>query len=162
MSSSLRPVAPDDEVFLFEVYASTRAEEMAVVPWNAEQKHAFLAMQFEAQTHSYQEQFPRADYNIILQDDVPVGRLIVDRGADRILLIDIALLAEHRNRGIGSKFITDLKSEAQKTGKPIRLHVENFNPAYRLYERLGFAKTDEEGFYSRLEWQPEAGNGGAG
>ena len=154
MSFSLRPVSLDDEAFLFQVYSSTRAEEMALVPWNDEQKHAFLQMQFNAQTQSYRQEFPDAEYHVILHDGVAAGRLIVDRADERILLIDVALMPEHRNLGIGSALIGDLKTEAQETGRPLRLDVENFNPAFRLYERLGFEKIDEAGFYLRLEWVP--------
>jgi ribosomal protein S18 acetylase RimI-like enzyme len=154
MDLSLRQVSHGDEEFLFQVYASTRAEEMALVPWNNEQKHAFLEMQFNAQTASYQQQFPRAKYDVILHDGVLAGRLIVDRGEERILLIDIAVLPAHRNKGIGSALISDLKTEAQETGRPLHLTVENFNPAFQLYERLGFRKIGEEGFYWLLEWEP--------
>lgn len=154
MSSSLRPVSPDDEVFLLQVYASTRAEEMALVPWNEEQKQAFLRMQFEAQGQSYQQQFPDGEYYVILRDGLPAGRLIVDRSDQRILLIDIALLPAFRKLGIGSSLIGDLKAEAQQAGKPLWLDVESFSPVYGLYERLGFKKIDEAGFYLRMEWRP--------
>src|SRR5438105_4498708 len=113
MVLSLRPVRIDDEDFLFQVYASTRAQEMAIVPWDDEQKQLFLEMQFNAQTQSYLKQFPEAEYNIILDDGVAAGRLIVDRDDQRILIIDIALLPEHRNKGVGSSLINDLKSEAK-------------------------------------------------
>lgn len=156
MNLSLRPVSLDDEAFLFQVYASTRAEEMALVPWNDEQKQAFLRMQFDAQAQSYRQQFPEAEYQIILRDGVPAGRFTVDRSDKGILLIDIALLPAHRNIGIGSSLISELKMEAQRTGKPLRLDVENFNPAYALYERLGFKKIDETGFYWQMEWRPSA------
>ena len=154
MSLSLRPVSFDDEAFLFQVYASTRAEEMAVVPWSEEQKQAFVRMQFNAQSESYRQQFPGAEYHVILHGGVPAGRLTVERTEARILLIDIALLPAHRNMGIGSSLICDLKKEAQETGRPLGIEVENFNPAYRLYERLGFKKIDEAGVYYRMEWRP--------
>jgi ribosomal protein S18 acetylase RimI-like enzyme len=154
MSFSLRPVSHDDEAFLFQVYASTRTEEMALVPWNDEQKQAFLRMQFNAQAQSYRQQFSAAEYHVILHDGVPAGRFIVDRSNERILLVDIALLPDHRRLGLGSALISDLKAEAQETGRPLHLDVENFNPAYRLYERLGFEKIDEAGFYWRMEWRP--------
>src|SRR2546426_7032677 len=127
MVLSLRPVRIDDEEFLFQVYASTRAEEMAIVPWTKEQKHAFLEMQFKAQRQSYLKEFPEAEYSVILDDGVAAGRLIVDRDDKRVLIIDIALLPEHRNRGIGSSLISDLKAEAEATARPLRLDVETFN-----------------------------------
>src|SRR5205809_3586319 len=102
MPITLRSIRPEDETFLFQVYASTREEEMAVVAWDDEQKQAFLQMQFNAQRLSYQQQFPQAEYQVIQRGDVAAGRLIVDRSDEGVLLIDIALLPEHRNAGIGS------------------------------------------------------------
>lgn len=44
-----------------------------------------------------------------------------------------------RCRGIGTKVIGCLELEAMCRGiKSIRLHVDPFNPAKRLYERLGY------------------------
>jgi hypothetical protein len=38
-----------------------------------------------------------------------------------------------------------LRSEAAAAGKPLRTHVERFNPALRLYQRLGFRQIDDRG-----------------
>jgi len=54
---SLRPIRPDDAAFLYEVYASTRTEELAVVDWDAAQKAAFLHQQYAAQHQFYQEHY---------------------------------------------------------------------------------------------------------
>ena len=102
MKLDLQPVRPEDEPFLFELYASTRSDEMALVGWDKRQQEAFLRMQFNAQRSSYAMQFPNADYRIIVHDDRAAGRLIVDRSGEDILLIDVALLPEFRNAGIGS------------------------------------------------------------
>jgi ribosomal protein S18 acetylase RimI-like enzyme len=45
-------------------------------------------------------------------------------------------------------------AEASQVGKPMRLHVEFFNRALRLYERLGFSKIGEIGVYYEMEWRP--------
>jgi ribosomal protein S18 acetylase RimI-like enzyme len=156
MSLSLRVVDANDEGFLFQVYAGTRAPEMELVDWSAEQKQAFLQMQYNAQRQSYLQQFPKAEYHIILRNDVGVGRLIVDRSDDFISLMDIAILPEHRNSGIGSAFIKALQVESAETNKPLQLHVETFNPALSLYEKLGFTKIGEVGFYWQLEWRAES------
>ena len=155
MVFSLRVPCANDDEFLLRVYSATRTEEMAMVPWSEEQKHAFLEMQFNAQRQSYLELFPEAEHNVIMHDGVSAGRLIVDRNGERILLVDIALLPEHRNQGIGSRLISELKTEAEKGGKPLWLDVETFNPVRLFYERIGFRKIDETGFYWRLEWRPD-------
>jgi GNAT superfamily N-acetyltransferase len=155
-SLALRPIRPDDEAFLYRVYASTRAEEMAVVPWTEAEKTAFLRMQFAAQHRYYQEQFPDAAFDVILCDGRPVGRLYVHRRADEICIVDIALLPEHRGAGLGSALLGELLAEADRAGKPVRIHVERFNPALRLYQRLGFRHAGDTGVYFLLERPPGA------
>jgi ribosomal protein S18 acetylase RimI-like enzyme len=151
----LRPIAQADQDFLYRLYASTREDEMAILGWGAAQKDAFLRMQFQAQHQFYQERFNRAEYHIILLDGEPIGRLYVDRRAAEIRIIDIALLTEYRNQGIGSIFLERILSEGEQTSLPVRIHVEQYNPALRLYYRLGFRKTGENGVYSLMEWLPE-------
>ena len=156
MNTSLRPAQPDDLDFLREVYASTRAEELAQTPWSDEQKQAFVRMQFNAQHTWYHDQFSEAAYQIIELDDVPVGRLYTDRRADEIRVIDIALLPAWRNRGIGSQYLKDIQQQAQRDGLAVRIHVEMFNPARHLYDRLGFKPVQEDGIYLLMEWKSDA------
>lgn len=149
-SISLRPVVPDDLGFLKRVYASTREEELARVPWTDEQKTAFLEMQFSAQHQDYQRNYPEASYDIIVRDDVSLGRLYVDRRPQEIAIIDIALLPEHRGAGIGGALLRDLIAEAAHAQKPLIIYVEKDNRALTLYRRLGFIETDDTGVYWRM------------
>src|SRR5262245_11356372 len=105
---TFRPIGPDDEPFLYRVYASTRTEALAPLDWDAAPKEAFLRMQFNAQHRYYQEQFPDASFQIILADNCPVGRLYVQRRPEELRVIDVALLPEHRRAGIGSALLNDL------------------------------------------------------
>jgi len=150
--TSLRPIQADDEALLFEIYAGTRAEEMELVPWSGSQKDAFLRMQFAAQHQHYQKVFAGASFDIILQGERPVGRLYVHRAPDEIRILDIALLPEDRNQGLGSSLLKELLAEARDAGKPVRIHVECNNPALRLYERLGFSRIGDTGVYFHMEW----------
>jgi ribosomal protein S18 acetylase RimI-like enzyme len=150
---TLRPVSPADEPFLREVYSSTRTEELAPVPWDDEQKAAFLRMQFDAQHRYYHEVYPNGAFDVILIEGQPAGRLYVNRGPDEINIIDIAILPAYRNRRIGSHLIGALQTEAALARKPLRIHVERFNPALRLYERLGFQQIADRGVYLYLEWR---------
>ncbi len=154
MAISLHPALDEDEVLLFQVYASTRADEMKLVDWTPEQKLAFLQMQYNAQRTHYQTYYPAATWHVIRRDDVPIGRLIVHRSPDDIELMDIALLPEYRKAGIGTALIRELQDEAAETGRVVRLYVETFNPALRLYERLGFRPLAESGFYLEMVWNP--------
>lgn len=156
--TSLRRIRPDDQNFLYQLYASTRQEELAVLDWDEAQKTAFLRMQFEAQHKYYLEQFTQAQFDIILLDEEPIGRLYVDRRDNEIRLIDIALLPTHRNRGIGSAYLARIMAEGQFASLPVRIHVEQNNPALRLYHRLGFREIEESGVYYLMEWKPNEGD----
>ena len=150
---TFRPVCPDDEAFLLEVYASTRQDELAVTPWDESQREAFLRLQFAAQQHHYQSHFPEADHQLILVDDRPVGRLYVARRRDEIRILDIALLPEHRNLGIGASIIQEILREASQAEKPVRIYVESFSSSLRLFERLGFSRVEDIGTHLLMEWR---------
>ena len=152
LPTSLRPIQAEDEALLFEIYASTRTEEMALVDWSDAQKEAFLRMQFAAQHQHYQKAFPDARFDIILSGDQPIGRLYVHRRPDELHIIDITLLPEHRNQGVGSSLLKELLAEAQEAGNPVRIHVEHNNPALQLYKRLGFTEIATTGVYLLMEW----------
>jgi ribosomal protein S18 acetylase RimI-like enzyme len=146
---TLRPVQPDDQAFLLELYAASRMDELKLVGWDENQKHAFVLMQFNAQCGQFAARYPLADSSIILMNDRPIGRMLVDRSGREIALIDVSLLPEHRNAGIGTQLIQSLLDEAGRAGKHVVLHVVKTNPALHLYERLGFYRTAEDG--SRFE-----------
>jgi len=150
----LLPVAAGDREFLYRVYASTREEELAVVPWDDTQKDAFLRMQFEAQDQWYREQYPQATFEVIVVDGEPAGRLYLNRGNAEIRIVDIALLPDHRRNGVGTSLLRDLLVEADAAGKRVSIHVERLNPALRLYERHGFSVAEDKGVYLFLERPP--------
>jgi ribosomal protein S18 acetylase RimI-like enzyme len=151
----LRPAGDADRAFLVEVYASTRAHELAMVPWTDEQKAAFIAHQFAAQDVHYRTYYEGASLDVIEVDGESAGRLYVDRGPSDIRVIDIALAPAFRGRGIGSGLLRSLIAEAQETGRRVSIHVEMNNPARRLYERLGFRAVGERGLYVLMEHAPD-------
>jgi GNAT superfamily N-acetyltransferase len=153
-SITFRPARAEDVPFLFALYTSTRAEELALLDWDATQRTAFLAMQFTAQQRYYRTVYPDAECRIIAVDGIPVGQMQVERQPTVMLLMDFAVLAEHRSRGIGAAAVHLLLDEAAEVGKPVRLHVERTNPARRLYARLGFRRIADEGIHWLMEWAP--------
>lgn len=112
----------------------------------------FCRMQFAAQTADYRANYPGASFQIIERDGVAAGRLLVGRSDEAILIIDIALLPEHRGAGVGTKLLKELQEEARTAGKPLTIHVERFNPALRLYQRLGFQQIEDKGLYLLMDW----------
>ena len=151
---TLRTATPADDAFLRQVYATTRSSELAMVEWTDEEKMAFVEMQFRAQAQHYREHYPDTSFDVVLFDGEPVGRLYVARWTSEIRIVDIALLPEFSGRGIGTQLIRNLQEEARAASKPLRIHVERFNPALRLYERLGFRQIADRGVYLFLERQP--------
>lgn len=150
-SIAFRPITGEDEEFLYRVYASTREEEMAVTGWSEKQIEEFLRMQFTLQHTQYLQDYKNASFEIILLDKVPIGRLYVDRRKQEIRILDLALLPGFRGRGIGSRILKELISEAEKKKLPLNLHVEYNNPAQKLYERLGFEKKELRGMHYFME-----------
>jgi ribosomal protein S18 acetylase RimI-like enzyme len=146
-----RPVRPDDQEFQFGLYASTRQAEIAGFGWSSAQQEAFLRMQFAAQQNWYRTAYPEASWEIVEVEQAPVGRMIVLRAEESITLVDIALLVEHRGKGVGGSLVRDLLDESGKKGVPVRLQVLKTNPAARLYARLGFIKTSEDDLYYQME-----------
>jgi ribosomal protein S18 acetylase RimI-like enzyme len=145
LAFSLRRVEPSDEQFLLDVYASTRAAELALVDWSDEQKAAFVRQQFEAQSRHYRAHYPGARFDVIEADGEPAGRLYVNWGDADIRIMDVALLPEFRGRGIGSRLLRELLDAGRASRRSVSIHVERGNPARRLYDRLGFRAVGEHG-----------------
>jgi len=150
-----RPQQPDDEPFLCRLYTSTRTEEMALTGWPEEQKEAFLRQQFQFQTVHYRRYYNTASFDIILYDQRPVGRIYVHRSSNDIRLMDVALMPEYRGAGIGSWILRNLLAEAARSQTPVTLHVEPYNPAVRLYRRLGFRVVEQQGMNLFMECRTE-------
>jgi ribosomal protein S18 acetylase RimI-like enzyme len=151
---TLRPATEADYDFMRLLYHSTRTEEMTRFPFTEEEKVKFLDSQFAAQSQHYAEHYPTCDRHIIMRDYSEVGRLYVDRWRDQIRIVDIALVPEARGAGIGGALVREVLDEGERTGKAVTIHVEAFNPAMRLYQRLGFQSIGTNGVYYLMEWRP--------
>ena len=145
---SLRPITAGDEPFLQAVFRSTREAELAQLPLDDAQKDAFCALQFAAQDRSYRGAHPHAEFMLVLQDDLPIGRLYLAPTDDALLVLDISLLPPWRNRGLGTALLRDTIERATRHGLPTQLQVASTNRAQRLYVREGF--------------EPLAGSAGSG
>ena len=154
MKLSFQPISEIDIPFLERLYASTREDEMKIVPWTEKEKKDFLALQFNAQHTYYQEQFKEAKFDIIVKEQKPIGRLYLDNRKDEVRIIDITIMPEYRGKGIGGELMKGILEDAQKQQLPVRIHVEQNNPAMHLYNRLGFKKTGDTGVYFLMEWKP--------
>ena len=149
---TFRHITDADLPFLARVYASTRAEELAATPWSDEQKAVFLDMQFRAQHADYRTNYPQADWLVTMRGGEEIGRLYIERAPSQHCIIDIAFLPGHRGKGLGEALLRDLMDEAAADGKAVTIYVEKFNPAMRLYRRLGFKTEEDKGVYDLMRW----------
>ena len=154
----LRAETNADRGFLLNLYISTRDKELLDTGWTQKQIRSFLLQQFEAQFGSYHSQYPLANFDIIEYQGKRIGRLYLDKGKHDYRLIDISLLPEYQNRGIGHYLLQSLLQQASDDALPVSLHVERNNPARALYERLGFRVQKNLGVYLLMRWISEKDN----
>ncbi|MBW2273776.1 MAG: GNAT family N-acetyltransferase [Deltaproteobacteria bacterium] len=157
-----RHEGPESDLeFLYQVYASSREDEVAqVTTWTDAQKEAFLRSQFELQHRHYHEHYPGARYDLVLEEGrpigrYPIGRYYVEPMEKEIRIMDVALLRAFRGRGIGRSLVQDVLDEAGASGRFVSLHVEENNPARRLYARMGFRDHADVGVYKLMHWAPD-------
>ncbi len=151
---SLRALHDDDFPWLRDLYATTRAEEMAQVPWPEIAKRSFLDQQFGLQHKHYMAYFGDSDFMAIEHvERGPVGRYYLQRTTPDHLIVDISLFPDMRGQGLGRALIETSQREAHAFGRGMQLHVANHNhAARRLYERLGFAISDKLDTYQHMRW----------
>jgi ribosomal protein S18 acetylase RimI-like enzyme len=147
---TLRPVCDDDTDLLFRIFKSVNEPTFAALEMPSEQKDDLLNMQFVAQLGQYRQQYPSADYQVILVAGTEAGSMYTQRGPTEWVLIDIALLPEFRDQGIGSDLVRSLISEAHASSSQLDAHVRVDNPAWRLWQRLGFEAVYNDGVYLRI------------
>jgi GNAT superfamily N-acetyltransferase len=130
------------------VYASTRPD---VAAWPEPFREAFLAQQFDAQRTGWTGAFPGARHDLVLLGGVPIGRVWEYWPGDECLIVDLALLPEHRRQGIGTQIVEEILSEADRAGVPVRAHVERMNtPSLAFWTRLGFTETGGDELFAEI------------
>ena len=156
---SLRAEQEEDRPFLRKVYGETRAHEQQYTNWTAAQFESFLDQQFAAQHEYYHANYSEALFQVIvMKPSEPIGRFYVQEGPDEFRVIDIALLTGWQRQGIGGYLMREVIDRAREAGKDVSIHVEQNNPAMRLYERLGFSKVEANGVYHLMKWSTSPEN----
>src|SRR5262249_46612734 len=102
---TLRAVLPDDAASVARVYASTRDEELRQVAWNDAQKQAFTGWQSQQQEAHYTLHYPNAERLLVERAGAVIGRIYVDTARLEVRLMEVTLLPESRNQGIGSRLM---------------------------------------------------------
>ena len=91
---------------------------------------------------------------IIGVDGKAVGFLQVSETENAITLAQIHIESDYRDRGIGTRLLRDLLSDAAAKRKPVLLSVVRGNRARVLYERLGFLIGGEDATKLHMRWMP--------
>jgi len=155
---SVRAAEAADEPLMRQIYASTRAAELAATGWDEATCERFVAMQFNAQRTHYEQTWPQARLQVIevhteggLQ---AAGRLWVDDRPGSLHVLDIAILPHCQGQGLGQACLERLQQQARARGLGMSIYVEQGNPARRLYHRLGFVEQGEPvGIHQYMVWQ---------
>jgi GNAT superfamily N-acetyltransferase len=151
---TLRDALPSDEALLKRLYRSSRDPELELTDWPEERKAEFALTQFALQDRWYRENYPGLQMLVIEREGAPIGRLYLHGSQGLLDLMDITLEPAARAKGLGTALIQQLQRDAREEHAAITLHVESFNPARRLYARLGFSEEGQVGVYIRMRWKP--------
>jgi GNAT superfamily N-acetyltransferase len=152
---AVRPALPQDEIFLYELYAAVRGPEFELAQISAAQREQIIRMQFRAQMSAYTQMYPNSCCHVVLLDGKPAGRLWVAPGDGDLQLVDIAIHPTLQSKGIGTVLIQRVQQEAAKARLPLRCSIFRFNPgSLRFHRRLGFSVVCEDQTHYYMEWRP--------
>lgn len=152
----LRPRRDDEEDFWREVFYDVTRSYFQLLNLPENDLNNLLEFQFQAQSIDYKHNYPQAANDIILYKNERAGRVILTTERNDLLLVDIAILSEFRNRGIGTKILEWLFEQSRETKMPVSFCVEKMNPAFRLYDRLGFKIVADLTSHFQMEWRDPA------
>ena len=156
-SIEMRPAEAGDMAFMQQLYACTRSTEVRMGGCDLATETLLQGVQFRAQQSWFETQYPHADLAVIMDRERPIGRLFVDYGPGELRILDICLLPEYRNRGIGLGLLRSLQAQGERLRLPVRLNVALGSPALRLLQRCGFEILAVDGVHNLMEWMPPAG-----
>ncbi|HNX09658.1 MAG TPA: GNAT family N-acetyltransferase [Methanothrix sp.] len=150
MQVALRAACDQDEPFFFRLFCSIREPDFAFL--GDRERDAILNMQYSARQRGLCANWPHARHMIVTEDGESIGRLSIARNGNVLHLIEIALLPERQNRGIGSFLMKQLVKEAGDCqGHQIKLYVFRSSRAVRFYQRMGFVPVSDDGVYLLME-----------
>lgn len=153
-SPHLRPATDDDEQFLFDVFTTTWADEVAALP-NPNLAAHVLRIQHTAQERRFEARYADYERFVILHEGQRAGRLYVQRTPSMMHAIDMTLLPEFRSQGIGTRIVSDLLAMATHNGQDVTLRVPRRNTrAIALYEGIGFRLVTVDDLDCYFEWSP--------
>ena len=150
----LRPATARDDDLMGALFADARSDQVGALGLDADSGAAFLGMQRRAQQRHYRVAFPHAVDSVVEIDGEAAGRVLLAEADGELRLVDVALLPAHRGRGVGTTLLKSLQELASCARVPLRLSAARDGRARRLYERLGFSPTADDGVHVAMEWHP--------
>jgi len=150
---SLRPAGTADEPLLHDLFGQGRREALVAAGLAEREIELLVELERRAQDACHRESFPDSDNLIVEADGVPAGRLLLERRAGEIRIVDIVLLGEHRGRGICSRVLRMLQAEAAFAQKVVGLRIEAGSPVQRVFEEHGFRAVAADEEFVELAWE---------
>ncbi|UFZ05730.1 GNAT family N-acetyltransferase [Bradyrhizobium ontarionense] len=156
----LRLAEPGDEPFLRDLFRTVKGVQLAAGGLPPAMLDLVLAQQYGAQVAGYAAQFPAARSLIVLEQGIPIGRLLLDCGTQQWHVVDVALLPSARNMGVGHAVMEAVATAAREQNVAVlTLAVATTNEgARRFYRRLGFTEMESDATASHLRMQLPLGD----
>ena len=149
-----RAATEQDDAFLFGLFRDVRSVEFAQAALAPAQLDLLVNIQYAGQKQSYGAQYP-AGNEIVLLDGKPIGRMWLYRGPAEHHLVDLSLMAEFRNRGIGAALLREAIVAAGAAGVRLCCSVAATNEgSLRFHQRLGFQIVGRDEVYYDLAVGP--------
>jgi ribosomal protein S18 acetylase RimI-like enzyme len=135
-SVALRPAAPADSEFCYQLHKAAMGEYVtAIWGWDEQAQRGFHARAFNP-----------GRWQIITANGADIGMLDVEYRRGEIYLARIEIQPSHQGHGIGARLINALLDEAREKGQDLVLDVLSVNHrAHALYRKLGLTEVARHG-----------------
>ena len=153
----VRSARDEDAALLRQTFAESHCAGWERLPLGEAAYQQLVDLLWTARQSQYRSAFPGSREQIIEADGVAVGSCWIFETADELRVVDIAVLAGHRRRGVARAVLRQLVGKAAADNKPVRLSVWQDNAAAQaLYLDLGFRRAADRERpatgYLELEW----------
>jgi ribosomal protein S18 acetylase RimI-like enzyme len=151
----LRPCTEADDAFVYDVFCTTWEHEVAALPNQNLAQHV-LRIQHIAQERRFESRYPSHQRYVVMEDGERAGRLYVHESDTVMHVIDLTLMPQFRDRGIGTRVFRDLFAHAALEGQSISLRVARRNErATDFYTSLGFHLVTVDDLDNYFDWTPQ-------
>lgn len=151
---NLRPIESQDQPFVKQLFRSVRPH-LALPGLPTDVVEALITQQYQLQQNHYATQWPTASSFIILLANGAIGKIVLNEGKQSLHIIDLALMPEHRGKGVGTALLRTIQAVADKNGASVGLSVDKQNSlAKKLYLSLGFRVRDTSDTHESMIFVP--------